>query len=147
MAEVDLSKVIYTAESDLFNRAEYEGFKSQAVTDSQNLAHIKKFTSINTDELDPIFDRNARGEIPTLQDWYQEMYGKYSTDKKLKLYVTEVGKFGASPSPYDTRAMTNPFYNRYFQDMMDWFKEQSQQERYQSKKIDDYKVLLCRSLF
>lgn len=97
--------------------------------------------------LDPIFDRNSKGKIPTLQEWYQEMYGKYSTDKKLKLYVTEAGKFGPSPSPYDAKSIKQPFYNNYFKDMMDWFESQSQEGRYQSRKIEDYKTSQCRSLF
>lgn len=74
--------------------------------------------------LDPI-----TGAI-NVKDWYQDMMDNYSTNKKLKLFITEAGKFGPVGGSYDQEHIKMDFYNKYFTDMMMWFEENSSAERY-----------------
>jgi hypothetical protein len=61
------------------------------------------------------------GRIMEVQQWYKH-WRKESDDKKLRLYITEAGKFGpGSYSKYDENAISDDFYNKYFIDMMKWF--------------------------
>ena len=76
--------------------------------------------------------------LKSLKDWYLEMYNDFSTDKKLKLYVTVAGKFGPSPSFYDERAISNAAYNDYFTDMREWFAKQYENDMYVGKEIKEY---------
>jgi hypothetical protein len=83
--------------------------------------------------IDPI-----AGVKPVLQ-WYREMYQSYSTDKKLKLYITLPTRFGPTAnSHYDHDALQDPFYNNYFSDMMDWFEKQSGSGAYDSRQIREF---------
>jgi hypothetical protein len=76
--------------------------------------------------------------IQTLQDWYLEMYNDFSTDKKLKIYITDTGKFGPSAGAYHEEGLKNKFYNNYFNDMMAWFEEQSKLNMYDGKEFVEY---------
>jgi hypothetical protein len=67
--------------------------------------------------IDPIVDR-----VMELRQWYKEIL-TISDDKKLRLYITEAGKFAHTASRYDERTITNSFYNKYFSDMMKWFSD------------------------
>lgn len=74
--------------------------------------------------------------VKTLREWYQEMYTNFSTDKKLKIYVTEAGRFGPSAgSAYNQGVVTEEFYNEYFKDMLNWFDENYKVERYQTPVV------------
>lgn len=68
--------------------------------------------------------------LKTLKEWYQEMYTYFSTDKKLKIYVTEAGKFGPSPGFYNHIGLENEFYNSYFTDLDKEFVKASRAGRY-----------------
>ncbi len=70
--------------------------------------------------------------VKSLKAWYQEMMDEYSTNKKLKLFITEAGKFGPVGGSYDEEHIKMDFYNKYFTDMMMWFEENSSEERYNS---------------
>ncbi len=96
--------------------------------------------------IDPIYTRNKDGQMPTLEEWYKEMRDKYSTDGKLKLYVTSSGKFGPS-SKYNEGVKTLEFYHGYFEDMMKWFREKSKAGEYLGKQISSYKAAMCARLF
>ncbi len=65
--------------------------------------------------IDPVM-----GYVVTVQEWYAH-WQRSSDDGKLRLLITEAGKFGAGPSRYDEQGISNPFYNNYFTDMMKWF--------------------------
>ena len=67
--------------------------------------------------------------VKSLWAWYEEMRKNYSTDGRLKLYITYAGKFGPSPGNYDEIGLKNPFYNKYFKDMMSWFEAESKAGR------------------
>jgi hypothetical protein len=83
--------------------------------------------------IDPI-----AGVKPVMQ-WYNEMYTRYSTDKKLKLFVTQPTRFGPSGySHYSESALADPFYNHYFEDMMGWFEKQSEAGIYDSNQIQEF---------
>lgn len=60
------------------------------------------------------------GEVMDVRDWYAHWQNS-SDDGKLRLFIAESGKFGAGPSRYDERGISNSFYNNYFTDMMKWF--------------------------
>jgi hypothetical protein len=68
--------------------------------------------------------------VSTLREWYAEMFNDFSTDQKLKIYITEAGKFGPHPGSYDEDHLDNEFYNDYFVDMMDWFSDEYEEGRY-----------------
>jgi hypothetical protein len=74
--------------------------------------------------LDPVVGRRV-----TLEQWYNTMRSDFSTDKRLKIYITDPGRFGIYPSKYDETHLANRFYNNYFRDMMKWFESNSQQNR------------------
>jgi hypothetical protein len=76
--------------------------------------------------LDPI-----TGVVP-VEQWYQKMYDEFSTDKKLKLYITSSGRFGPTGGEYDQQHIKDDFYNQYFLDMLSWFDSESKQGRYDS---------------
>lgn len=65
--------------------------------------------------LDPV-----AGTVMDVKDWYKKWQGE-SDDGKLRLFITERTKFGAGASWYDEKQISNPFYNNYFRDMMNWF--------------------------
>ncbi len=62
------------------------------------------------------------GQIMEAKQWYRHWQGS-SDNGKLRFYIAESGKFGAGPSRYDERGISNPFYNNYFTDMMKWFEK------------------------
>jgi hypothetical protein len=68
--------------------------------------------------------------VRTLEEWYEEMYNYYSTDKKLKIYITEAGKFGPTQGAYHRLVFENPFYNEYFVDLQKEFEKASQEGVY-----------------
>lgn len=67
--------------------------------------------------LDPVI-----GEVMEVQKWYKYWQGS-SDDGKLRLYITEAGKFAAASGAYDERGIEDRFYNNYFKDMMKWFEK------------------------
>lgn len=52
--------------------------------------------------------------------WYK-YWLRSSTNGKLKLYITESGKFSQMAYRYDYSTFNHPFYNNYFTDMLKWF--------------------------
>lgn len=81
--------------------------------------------------IDPVM-----GEIVEVQEWYETWLNNASTDGMLKLYITDGGRFGPS-GRYDQTGIQNDFYNDYFNDMMDWFEDNSGLERYNTP-IENY---------
>jgi hypothetical protein len=67
--------------------------------------------------IDPIF-----GEVLEVREWYKQMQ-EMSQDGKLRLYITEAGKFQIGSSRYDEGHIKDSFYNDYFKDMMKWFEK------------------------
>jgi hypothetical protein len=65
--------------------------------------------------IDPIMDK-----VMEITAWYKETL-KLSTDGKLRLYITEAGKFAQIPTRYDYQTFNHPYYNNYFRDMLQWF--------------------------
>jgi hypothetical protein len=61
------------------------------------------------------------GKVIELLDWYEYWRNGSSDDKKLRLFITEAGRFGATPSKYDEDGISGYYYNDYFKDMMSWF--------------------------
>ena len=61
------------------------------------------------------------GKVVELVEWYNYWRNGSSDDKKLRLYITEAGRFGATPSRYDEDGIKGAYYNDYFNDMMSWF--------------------------
>lgn len=59
----------------------------------------------------------------TIEEWYN-FWRPTSPDGRVKLYITEPQRFGASASKYSSYAFQN-FYNFYFKDMMKDFKNKS----------------------
>jgi hypothetical protein len=105
------------------------GWHVTTIAQSINAAGKEEWLAI-----DPI-----AGVKPLLQ-WYQEMYTRYSTDKKLKLFITLPTRFGPSArSHYSESALADPFYNDYFVDMMKWFEEQSRSGAYDSSQILEFR--------
>lgn len=86
--------------------------------------------------LDPEFQR-----LLTLSEWFAYNQAM-SPDKKLRLYITEANKFGASAEEYKTRALEDGWYNSYFKDMLEDFREDAADGR---DRFGD--APLCRSLF
>lgn len=76
--------------------------------------------------------------VKTLTEWYLEMYNDLSTDKLLKLYITEAGKFGPNGARYEEEHLKDKFYNNYFTDMMNWFREASKDGFFEDKKFVEY---------
>ena len=76
--------------------------------------------------LDPIMPQAV-----TLTEWYQ-IWKLQSSDQMLRLYITESGRIGPTPSYYSHDALEDPFYNGYFIDMMEWFEKETKDgvERY-----------------
>jgi hypothetical protein len=67
--------------------------------------------------IDPVAER-----VMEVKEWYNYWYNSASDDKRLRLYITESGKFGAGRnSRYDELSIASNFYNNYFTDMMAWF--------------------------
>lgn len=56
-------------------------------------------------------------QVLSLEEWFKKN-ASLSTDKKLRLYVTEAKKFGASAPAYTEPALQDPWYNGYFKDML-----------------------------
>jgi hypothetical protein len=95
--------------------------------------------------------KNARGQeewlaidpitgVKPALDWYKEMYDQYSTDKKLKLFVTLPTRFSPSAgSAYHEDHLRDPFYNRYFEDLMDWFGKEAEAGSYDTRQIVELK--------
>ncbi len=76
-----------------------------------------------------------------VKDWYLTLLKQYSTDKKLKLYITDASKFGPAPSVYEEDSLKDAFYNSYFVDMLSWFEEQSKKGRYnEAYNLKNYSV-------
>ncbi len=65
--------------------------------------------------LDPV-----AGQVMDVKAWYKKWQGA-SDDGKLRLFIAERTKFGAGASWYSENQISNPFYNNYFKDMMNWF--------------------------
>jgi len=63
--------------------------------------------------------------VKEVTEWYNEMRNEYSTDKKLKLYITTSDRIGTNGSVYEELLKHTEYYNNYFSDMMNWFEEQS----------------------
>lgn len=62
------------------------------------------------------------GKIMEVSEWYNYWRTSASDDKKLRLYITDAGKFGAGGySTYDQDSFSDEFYNGYFDDMETWF--------------------------
>jgi hypothetical protein len=76
--------------------------------------------------IDPIV-----GRVIEVSEWYKLMRDSYSTDKKLKLYITHGTRFGPR-GVYDEEQIRNAFYNNYFTDMMKWFDKESRAGRYKT---------------
>lgn len=68
------------------------------------------------------------GKVVELREWYDFWRNGSSDDGTLRLYITDAGRFGASPSQYDQNGLSDPFYNSYFDDMMTWFEQDFKQE-------------------
>jgi len=62
--------------------------------------------------------------VMTLEQWFAHNM-TFSADKKLRLYVTEPTKFGASAARYDQWSLNDPWYNSYFKDMLGYFRDQA----------------------
>ncbi|MBT3980647.1 MAG: hypothetical protein HOE90_04790 [Bacteriovoracaceae bacterium] len=87
--------------------------------------------------LDPITTRTGYVKrILTVTEWYKEMYNKFSTDKKLKIYIADAGKFGPSSGKYHEEHIKDAFYNDYFNDMMDWFGLENVKGSYEDKILE-----------
>ena len=80
------------------------------------------------------------GKLLTLQEWFKE-YEAISTDKKLRLYITEADKFGASAASYEPSGLADPFYNNYFTDMLKDFRERK------LKTEDMFRPTSCSAAF
>lgn len=77
--------------------------------------------------------------LKTLKQWYEEMYEYFSTDKRLKIYVTEAGKFGPSPGFYSHPQLEHEFYNNYFNDLDKEFVKASKAGKYDNP-IPEYQI-------
>lgn len=64
------------------------------------------------------------GKPMLLEDWFARFTG-YSTDKKLRMYVTRPAKIGPSSWEYNIKpgGLMDPFYNNYFKDMFENFRK------------------------
>ncbi|KHD89814.1 MAG: hypothetical protein OM95_01755 [Bdellovibrio sp. ArHS] len=64
------------------------------------------------------------GRPVPLEEWFKN-FQKYSTDGKLRLFVTEPNKIGPSAWEYNVKpgGLMDPFYNNYFKDMFEYFKK------------------------
>lgn len=64
------------------------------------------------------------GRPMLLEEWFSRFTG-YSTDKKLRMYVTRPAKIGPSSWEYNTKpgGLFDPFYNSYFKDMFEMFRK------------------------
>lgn len=67
--------------------------------------------------IDPVI-----GSIVDIDAWMKQI-SSYSTDKKLKFYITGAAKMGASSPKYSPVNFKNEFYNGYFIDLMAWFRK------------------------
>ncbi|HXH74495.1 MAG TPA: hypothetical protein VNJ08_05995 [Bacteriovoracaceae bacterium] len=65
--------------------------------------------------IDPIMYR-----VLEVKDWYAEAL-KMSTNGKLRMYITDAGKFAQTATRYNEQSINIKFYNSYFTDMMKWF--------------------------
>lgn len=67
----------------------------------------------------------------TIQEWYM-IWSETTTFGGLVLFTTEAGRLGPSPSDYSYEAISDPFYNDFFVDMLKWFEDavESQEPRY-----------------
>lgn len=67
---------------------------------------------------------NFIGRPVPLEEWFKKFQG-YSTDGKLRMFVTEANKIGPSAWEYNTKpgGLMDPFYNDYFKDMFEYFKK------------------------
>lgn len=86
------------------------GWHVSTIVQSKNRSGKEEWIAI-----DPIM-----GRIMTVNEWYKESL-KLSTDGKLRLYITESGKFAQRATRYDYNSFNHPAYNKYFTDMLNWF--------------------------
>jgi hypothetical protein len=86
--------------------------------------------------IDPEFDK-----VETVEEWFKGNL-ELSPDKKLRLYMTDANKFGASAPAYDSGSLKDDWYNRYFVDALKFFRERDVTA---IRKVVDHR--LCRDLF
>lgn len=93
--------------------------------------------------IDPEF-----GQVLSLENWFAQNMN-LSTDKKLRLYVTEPSKFGASADDYDKYALNDKWYNSYFKDMLAYFRAEADHEMEDADRAqaEVAKPNLCKDLF
>lgn len=69
------------------------------------------------------------GKVIPLKQWYELMMNQYSTDKKLKLYITLPTRFGPD-TEYNEQMLRSSFFNNYFNDLIAWFEKESKLGKY-----------------
>lgn len=81
------------------------------------------------------------GEPVLLDQWLARFLG-FSSDKKLRMYITRAAKIGPSSWEYNKLpgGLFDPFYNEYFKDMFEMFRKQP-------VKAEDKFVLRCSRIF
>lgn len=84
--------------------------------------------------IDPEFDK-----VETVEEWFAGNL-ELSPDKKLRLYMTDANKFGASAPAYSPNGIAG--YNGYFSDAMKSFRERPTK---QINKFIDHR--LCQNVF
>ncbi len=78
--------------------------------------------------------------VMEVSKWYGEMRKSYSKDKKLKLYITQAGRFGPMGTVYEQSQLEHTFYNNYFTDMDKWFDLESRTTAHYKKPFVEYSV-------
>lgn len=64
------------------------------------------------------------GKVLPVEEWFKRFQG-YSTDNKLRLYITEPTKIGPSSWEYNIQqgGLFDKFYNGYFEDLFKYFRK------------------------
>lgn len=66
---------------------------------------------------------NLAGEVLSLDQWMMKIktFARNQKDPDLRFYFTDALKFHPALGAYSEENMKFPYYNRYFDDLMNWF--------------------------
>ena len=77
-------------------------------------------------------DNVPGGQVLEVSEWIK-YFKRWSTDQKLRLYISNPKKFTPSPGTYERNSLgldtdkDNDWYNGYFKDLMKWFRKNNVQ--------------------
>lgn len=90
--------------------------KSGGITWGFHVATVVRSDDGQFYAIDPNF-----GWIMTVREWF-DYYAAMDVDKKLRIFIAPASKFGPSARKYTPFDMKDKFYNKYFEDMLQYYR-------------------------